>query len=122
MKSGFQKSLTCSIPQGELNVLSINFNICDIVLKDSRDVELLKEEKRVSWVYDEIFLPIADRVFSSSCYLRECSFGKNDQETGFATSTIAYNDKLSSDFSHTLGTKVRISGRDKVEEEEKFKR
>lgn len=121
MKSGSQKSLTCSIPQGELNVLSINFNICDIVLKDSRDVELLKGRKAsVSWVYDEIFC--ADRVFSSSCYLRECSFGKNDQETGFATSTIAYNDKLSSDFSHTLGTKVSISGREKVEEEEKFKR
>jgi hypothetical protein len=39
-----KRGLTCSIPQGKLNVLSIDFNICYIVLKHSRDVELLKKK------------------------------------------------------------------------------
>ena len=32
--------LPCGIPQSQLNVLSINFNIRDVVLEDSWDIDL----------------------------------------------------------------------------------
>lgn len=54
-------------------MLSINLDVCDIVLKDGWDVDL--------W---------------------EGTLGENDQQASLTAGTIAYNDELSTDFRHCL--------------------
>ena len=38
------------IPQSQLNVLAINFNIRDVVLEDCWDVDLRSTDRRVQWL------------------------------------------------------------------------
>lgn len=78
--------LASSIPQGQLNVLSIDLDIGNIVLEDSWDVDL--------W---------------------EGSLGENNQQAGLSAGTIANNDELATDLRH-FGcgfTKVGVSKREK---------
>jgi len=63
--------LTSGIPQGELDVLSLHFDIRNVVLEDSRNV-----------------------------HLRELALREHDQQTGFTTGTISNDDQLAADFSH----------------------
>jgi len=65
--------LSSRIPQGELNVLSIYFDIGHIVLKHSGYINL-----------------------------RESSFREDDQQASLSTSTITDNDQLPADFGHNV--------------------
>jgi hypothetical protein len=63
--------LASRIPEGQLDVLAIDLDIGDVVLKDSGDVDL-----------------------------GESALGENNQQTSFTAGTIANDDKLATDLSH----------------------
>jgi len=65
--------LAGGIPKSELDVLAVDLNIGNVVLKDGRNVNL-----------------------------GEGSLGEDDEETGLSTGTITNNNELSADFSHGL--------------------
>jgi len=63
--------LASGIPQGELDVLAIDFDIGDIVLEDGGNVDL-----------------------------REGTLGEDDEKTGLSTCTITNDNELATDFRH----------------------
>jgi len=63
--------LTGSIPQRELNVFTIDFYIGDVVLENSRDIDL-----------------------------GESALRKHDEQTSLSTGTVADDNQLASDLSH----------------------
>lgn len=65
--------LASGIPKGELDVLSVDFHVCDVVLEHCRHVDF-----------------------------GESSFGEYNQKAGLATSTITNDDQLPSDFRHIV--------------------
>jgi len=65
--------LSGCIPQGKLNMLPINFNVGDIVLEHSRNINL-----------------------------RESSFREDDQQASLSTGTVTNNDQFPTEFGHDI--------------------
>jgi len=63
--------LTCGIPQSELDVLAIDLDVGDVVLKDGGDVDL-----------------------------GEGTLGEDNEKTGLSTGAVAYDNELSANLSH----------------------
>lgn len=76
--------LAGGIPKSELDVLAIDLNIGNIVLKNGGNVNL-----------------------------GEGSLGEDDEETGLSTGTITNDNELSADFSHCLFVLVFFSERER---------
>jgi hypothetical protein len=66
--------LARSIPEGQLDVLAVDLDIGNVVLKNGGNVDL-----------------------------GESALGEDNEKTGFATGTIADNDELAADLSHGIG-------------------
>jgi hypothetical protein len=71
--------LASRIPQSQFNVLSVDFNIGDIVLENGRDIDL-----------------------------GEGSLGEDDKETRLSTGSVSNDDELASNFSHDGEAGVEI--------------
>jgi hypothetical protein len=82
--------LAGGIPKCELDVLAVDLNIGNVVLKDSGNVNL-----------------------------GESSLGEDDEETGLSTGTITNDNELSADFSHGLFLLVLFSERERKRERER---
>jgi len=74
--------LASGIPKRELNVLSINLDIGNIVLKDGRNIDL-----------------------------REGTLGENNQQAGLSAGTVTDDDQLPAKLgSHCCGCELKVSG------------